>query len=560
MAVRKTQTKAKASAAKAKAKASAGKKAVQKAKPCRAKVGKQQRQTQSKTSKTSRSKGEVKSRRQRRSGADIQNSVIKVFASHVQPNYCQPWCSDAQTSSTSSAWPIRMSNGALRLVTNAHSVEHATLVQVKRHQLEQKWVAKVLCIGPDCDLALLEVPSAGFWKGLEPLEIYPHLPELQDDISVLGYPTGGESLSVTQGVVSRVDLVDYAHSGVVLLAVQIDAAINSGNSGGPVVDKHGHCVGVAFQNMSGDEDGAENIGYIIPSKIVNHFLEDYSRHGEFTGFGTCGISFQPLESPAQREVLGITKAMSGVRVKSVDPAGPSSGILQENDVILQVDGHQVGNDGTVCFERGRIPFPYLLQMRFRGELCGMQILRSEGGSSSSTGKGKQATVKVAVQRCRRLVDADAGGPHGKPGSVLPRYLISGGLVFCPLTRPFMAAAFGENYQGERPAEMPSELLHLLESGVRDSRDHEPVILTQVLASPVTIGYAELACEVLESFNGTKVANLRHLSQLLDKNQQKYLTFKFMSKDTVVLDAALAKKALPSILTMNMIPAAKSRHL
>lgn len=94
---------------------------------------------------------------------DVHNSVLKVFVWHVQPNYKQPWCSDSQTSSTSSAWPIRL-DGALRVVTNAHSVEHAALVQVKRHRHEQKFVAKVLCIGTDCDLALLDVPYDEFWK------------------------------------------------------------------------------------------------------------------------------------------------------------------------------------------------------------------------------------------------------------------------------------------------------------------------------------------------------------------------------------------------------------
>lgn len=97
---------------------------------------------------------------------------------------------------------------------------------------------------------------------------------------------------------SRIDLVEYAQTGVTLLAVQIDAAINSGNSGGPVVDQKGKCVGVAFQNLDGsDEDGAENIGYIIPTEIVRHFLEDYQRNGQFTGFGSAGIQTQCCDKP-----------------------------------------------------------------------------------------------------------------------------------------------------------------------------------------------------------------------------------------------------------------------
>ncbi|CAK9091324.1 unnamed protein product [Durusdinium trenchii] len=453
---------------------------------------------------------------------DVHNSVLKVFVWHVQPNYKQPWCSEAQTSSTSSAWPIRL-NGALRVVTNAHSVEHAALVQVKRHRHEQKYVAQVLCIGTDCDLALLEVPHADFWKGLEPLEILPGLPKLQDSVSVVGYPTGGESLSVTQGVVSRIDLVEYAQTGVTLLAVQIDAAINSGNSGGPVVDQKGNCVGVAFQNLDGDEESAENIGYIIPTEIVQHFLEDFLKNGHFTGFGSAGIHTQALESPVLREALGMAKNQSGIRVKAVETAGPANGIILPDDVLLAVDGFKIGNDGEVAMPWGRVAFNYLLNRHYPGEHCEMQVLRREGSP-------KKITLQVCLERNRDLVCADAGGPDATAGSMLPRFLVTGGLVFVPLTMPFMEAAFGENFAEKRPAEMPAELLHLLENGHRRCADHEPLILTQVLASELTVGYSELEYEVLESFNGIQVRNLRHLAELLDGSKDTYLRFGFVSKE------------------------------
>jgi len=492
-------------------------------------------------------------RKRRMTVNDVHNSVLKVFVWHVQPNYKQPWCSDAQTSSTSSAWPICI-DGVLRVVTNAHSVEHAALVQVKRHRQEQKFVAKVLCIGTDCDLALLEVPSEEFWKGLEPLDILPGLPKLQDSVAVVGYPTGGESLSVTQGVVSRIDLVEYAQTGVTLLAVQIDAAINSGNSGGPVVDQKGNCVGVAFQNLDGsDEDGAENIGYIIPTEIVRHFLEDYRRNGRFTGFGSAGIQIQALESPVLRQALQM-KNQSGIRVKAVEPACPAHGILLPDDVILSVDGCKVGNDGEVSVPWGRIAFNYLLQQKFPGDLCDMQVLRVQDGAS------KKIAVKVRLERNRDLVSADAGGPGAGAGSALPRYVVAGGLVFVPLTIPFLEAAFGEDFAEKRPSEMSAELLHLLDNGIRESPDHERVVLTQVLASELTVGYSELEYEVLQLFNGTKVRNLRHLAELLDNSQEPYHWFNFASKEIVVLERLKAIQASPSILAQNMIPAARSVQL
>lgn len=498
----------------------------------------------------------VAAAKRRRAGSGVHDSVLKVFVSHVKPNYSQPWCSDAQTSSTSSAWPIRMADGSLRIITNAHSVEHAALVQVKRHRQEQKWVAKVLCVGPDCDLALLEVPNPEFWKGLQPMNILPELPALQDSVSVIGYPTGGENLSVTQGVVSRIDLVEYAQNGVTLLGVQIDAAINSGNSGGPVVDAKGNCVGVAFQNLDGsDEDGAENIGYIIPTEILIHFLEDYMRNGCFTGFGSAGIYTQTMESPVLRQALGMSKAQSGIRVKAIEPASASHGLLEPDDVILKVDGQKVGNDGDVAMEWGRIPFNYLLNKKFPEESCNLQVLRGDGA-----GKVKKMSLKLVLQRNKNLVDVDAGGPHNGPGSMTPRYIVAGGLVMVPLTQPFLEAAFGEDYADERPSEMPVEILNLLDNGMRESEDHEKLVLTQLLASEVTVGYSDLEYEVLESFNGVKVRNLKHLAELLDGNQDVYQKFSFSSKEVVVLDSKKAKDMLPSILEQNMIPMARSLQL
>jgi S1-C subfamily serine protease len=82
---------------------------------------------------------------------------------------------------------------------------------------------------------VLTVRDEAFWEDLYPLA-FGELPALLDDVSVVGYPVGGESLSVTAGVVSRIELQEYAQGGETLLAIQIDAAINSGNSGGPVIN------------------------------------------------------------------------------------------------------------------------------------------------------------------------------------------------------------------------------------------------------------------------------------------------------------------------------------
>jgi len=164
----------------------------------------------------------------------VLDSILKVHCTHSEPDPILPWQRIAQSTSTSSGFVI----SGRRIMTNAHSVEYGSIIQVQRRGQETKYQATILTFAPECDLALLTVADDSFWdddddaeNALHPLEFGP-LPKLQDEVEVLGYPTGGESLSITQGVVSRIELQEYTQASAHLLAIQIDAAINAGNSGG----------------------------------------------------------------------------------------------------------------------------------------------------------------------------------------------------------------------------------------------------------------------------------------------------------------------------------------
>merc|ERR1719261_2011612 len=129
------------------------------------------------------------------------------------------------------------------------------------------------------------------------------VPHLEDDVLCVGFPVGGETISVTSGVISRIEVTTYTQAAAELLGIQIDAAINSGNSGGPAFNEAGECVGVAFQSLGADE--AENVGYVIPTVVVMHFLNDLMKHGKYTGFPTLGVEIQTMENPHLRESYGM---------------------------------------------------------------------------------------------------------------------------------------------------------------------------------------------------------------------------------------------------------------
>lgn len=177
-----------------------------------------------------------------------------------------------------------------------------TQIKVKRRGSDTKFVAKLLSVGQECDVACVTVEDPEFWAGLEPVA-FGDLPRLQDSITVIGYPIGGDTMSVTSGVVSRIEVTSYVHGASELLGIQVDAAINSGNSGGPAFNDRGQCVGIAFQSLKNED--IENISYVIPTPVITHFITDYERNGLYTGFPTLGVEWQKMESAVCRRALGM---------------------------------------------------------------------------------------------------------------------------------------------------------------------------------------------------------------------------------------------------------------
>ena len=171
--------------------------------------------------------------------------VVKVYTVHSAVSPFTPWTTKSQEESTGSGFSIEV-DGELCILTNAHVVSDATYVEVRKAGDARKYVATRRKVSHECDLATLTVEDSAFWRDTTPLE-FGAVPCLQDEVSVVGYPEGGEGVSVTVGVVSRIEIQRYAHSGANLLAIQIDAAINPGNSGGPALDEDGRTRAMRLQ-------------------------------------------------------------------------------------------------------------------------------------------------------------------------------------------------------------------------------------------------------------------------------------------------------------------------
>ncbi|MES2744707.1 MAG: serine protease, partial [Bdellovibrionota bacterium] len=149
----------------------------------------------------------------------MRKSLFKIHVISQTPNYEQPWAQNPTQSSSGTGFYI----GKEGIMTNAHVVADGKFITVQRDGDDRPMTARVRFIAHDCDLALLEVQDPAIFKGLTPMT-FADFPEVRESVNTIGYPTGGEQLSITQGVVSRVSYRRYVHTGSDShLLVQVDS-------------------------------------------------------------------------------------------------------------------------------------------------------------------------------------------------------------------------------------------------------------------------------------------------------------------------------------------------
>ena len=448
---------------------------------------------------------------------DPLNAVVRIETVSTVPNYLLPWQNRTPQSSSGSGVVVQGN----QILTNAHNVADSTLLTVRKQNEDTLFVAKVKYVDHECDLALLTVDDPAFFSDITPME-FAETPPPQSMVIAAGFPIGGDGLSLTQGIISRVEVRSYAHSDKNLLTAQIDASINPGNSGGPVFYK-GKVVGIAFQ---GSRRG-ESLGYMIPYEIISHFFDDI-KDGKVDGFGSLGFLYLPLDNPDTRAFLKMTPDQTGILVRKVYKEAGDNG-LKAGDVILSIDGKKVANNGNIRLPDGQPRyFSTVISAKQIGETVKVELLRD----------GKVLTFDMPVEKTHDQVEPYLYDRR-------PEYFIIGGLVFTRLTSSYLLT-----FSGSTP---PMEMVEKLRD-VKDSPDENVVVLTQVLGDEVNVGYQNFDSMVLDSINGKKVHNLREVVELVESCRDEYITFEFEGDVPVTLNVGKLRDATPRILERYHIPA------
>ena len=428
----------------------------------------------------------------------VKKALVKVYTSHQLFDYLSPWQYGQSANSTATGFII----DGERIITNAHAVLNSKFLQVRKEGDSKKYKAVVKFTSEEYDLALVEIEDKSFFKGTVPLKLGT-LPEIQEKLTVYGYPLGGDKLSTTQGIVSRMEHNTYTLTNRKFLIGQTDAAINSGNSGGPVVSK-GKVVGVAFAGLN----SADNIGYFIPVNILNNFLEDI-KDGKYDGSPLLGLEWLELESPSHRRMLGIEDKTGGILIKKVFKNSPFEGVLQKNDVLMKLDNYPIEYDGTIEFRKNeKTDFSYVNQQKKYGDNLSYEIIRDK--------KTKTGQVKLEKKDIKYTVVTEV------TIETPPSYMVYGGLLFEPLTSNYMAGVIeklGSVYDREELYKDYKEL----------------VVLVRVLTFDVNLGYTDAVNQIIVKVNGEKYKDFKDFAQKVKNVKSGFIIFENDNGDEIVLD-------------------------
>jgi hypothetical protein len=268
-------------------------------------------------------------------------------------------------------------------------------------------------------------------------------------------------------------------------------------------------------------------------------------------------------------------------VTHVAPLSPSRSVLRKDDVLLEIDGRKIANDGTVSF-RGweRVAFDHLVSLKRPDEAVALTVRRrrvvaetSEASETSRLHGSENAKPRSADERDERDERASSSVTdtvvetltvRAKPRAPLvpahqydrlPSFFLYAGLVFSPLTQPHLHE-FGDDWFNAAPRRLCDRALN----------DHptvpgeQVVLLSQVLADEINAGYQGMHDVEVRAVNGERVENLKALKRAVENATGAFLRLDLADDRVLVVNREEAEKAHARIMAKHRVPGRMSRDL
>ncbi len=413
--------------------------------------------------------------------------------------------------------------GDNKILAPAEAARDASYIEIKLSDGGRSATAKVLRYDTDLDLSLLTLSNADdaeFFKDLKPLALGEPL-KLGDTAQLWGMRSNKQS--------EIIELSANSAEGFVPNLIMRAASGPSMREDGMPVVKDGKLVGVAGNYSQNNQSF-----YVVNADFIKRFLDATPETP--VRVPILGVESETIEDPVLRKYLKLSDAQKGLYISEVSPlsAAHDAGLMK-GDVIIGVEGMDLDAEGYVTHPTyGRINAGSAIRsLKPIGEILNIRISR----------EGNELTIPVALNRqkeekslIRELL------PNEKPS-----YIIHGGIVFQPLSDDHRGS-HSSSLEFLRAEEKEQELI---------AKGYKQLIgLTNVIATPATLGYEKLGFTIVEQVNGKVVRDINHLAQLLDEPTANGITSIQINKapymiyvDQAVVAAAndtIRKRAIPKL--------------
>lgn len=422
-----------------------------------------------------------------------EKSLVRVNATLQSYNFVRPWEKGAPT-------PRRGLGAVLagkRVLVTGELIVNSTYIELEHPATGEKIPAKIVGRDYEANLALIGPidEKTTLFDDLAPLELNLDV-KSKDQLDVWQIEDNGDGVTTTVDVL-RASVNQYFIDGSVFLVYQTVGSLQArANSFTLPVIKDGKLAGMLLSY-----NAKEQISQVLAGPIIQAFLDDLS-DGKYQGFPNLGVDFDQTLDDQLRKFAGIDDEEGGVFVSGVqkgssaDKAGVKTG-----DVILSINGNTIDSRGNYQHPSyGKLNFSHMVRGGAKvGDTAKLKLIRE--------GEPKEVAVKLErMEPDAFLVDAymyDRG----------PRYIIMGGLIFQELTKAYLQS-WGEDWERRAPFKLVHAHAHP-EKYEEEGRE-KLVFLSNVIRTPSTLGYEELASVIVTQVNGKPIKNIRDLAAAFAK--------------------------------------------
>lgn len=448
---------------------------------------------------------------------DAEASLVEIEITRKTYNYKIPWIvGNGQ---------IRK-NGIIisgnRILTTADGLSGQYLCRIRKGGQSRHYEAQILWIDYHTNIALLDVAEPGFWDGMNPIKLAAELP-LTGDLQVYRWRNG--RIESRAAEIIRLFIGKSKTSYIRHLSLAVSSEISAAGWAEVVIHKN-RLIGLT-------SSGSEKRLTILPAPFIDFVLEGHEER-EKQGAAFFDFDWMDGKNPALLHSKGFEESGIGVVITEIGKRGLSENTLCIGDILYEIDGFPVDNDGKyIDPDYGRLSiYGLAMRSRFAGQTIPMKVWRDGTG--------------IDINYILPSADFEKSVIPEQSYDSAPEYLIAGGIVFQPLTGALLRS-LGSNkpilldYYEEKPP-----------VGIRDGL----VLLSMVLPDEYNRSYESAHLLLVDQINGYSIHNLNDVENALKNPKDGYHNICFMPDEAIihmVIDADELSDATNRILERYRIP-------